>query len=491
MAGPITSPSLAGSITGPSAPAKMSFMAGIYDAIRRRDIVVLSRELSRLSVTIRRDQIYRFMVASLTVCMKEANRDAAILIVQSSVNDTDGIYLNNILVGFLKVENITTPLISFIFGLYPDKSFREYGIAIIRDDTSVLSVRTFTRMEEYFGGDGKEEDYRFLFEYILSTTDEGEIADSGETSIDSAKITLFGYIRDRIQKTRGRYAAMPSWILKPGWPVGVRRTEGKIPLTGEGKIERGEGKIPLTGEGKIPPTETYPIFTVVDESIKTPTGILPYDDTLQIPPRPPSTVTLPASSEEAALIIKKSLEASGSEASLEDLIQIWDSSPIQVKEDLIANTQDIWSIKTDWDIMAFQVLGPLNTRIRDVGSEHNGRCSLYGGCRMFSCNEYQENDEEEDVEGDLEGDWLEWFVGHCEHPKCTLSIEKACYAFRIPLPDGGFYGCYCTPEHALDSYNGENYDRVKEFCDIILGQLDTHGIINRLYRGRGRIEIEE
>ena len=44
----------------------------------------------------------------------------------------------------------------------------------------------------------------------------------------------------------------------------------------------------------------------------------------------------------------------------------------------------------------------------------------------------------------------EWFRGYC--PICHYRISKACYCARIPLPSGGWYGCYCSWDCVMLSY---------------------------------------
>lgn len=73
-----------------------------------------------------------------------------------------------------------------------------------------------------------------------------------------------------------------------------------------------------------------------------------------------------------------------------------------------------------------RLFGPVNRRVGDdlLGDDI---CSIYGGCRMFTCP-------------CLEG--VDWFTGYCMH--CFKRIEHLCNCLRIPAIEGRWYGCYCS-----------------------------------------------
>ena len=114
------------------------------------------------------------------------------------------------------------------------------------------------------------------------------------------------------------------------------------------------------------------------------------------------------------------------------------------KEQMLADFTNI-SIDDDTDI--FRKYGPVNITY----SECNDRaiddiCEMYGGCRMFLCNEFEtidRNGDDIDIflieEHRLE---VDWYRGTCD--KCLKSIPKRIYAVREPLIQGGWRGCYCS-----------------------------------------------
>jgi hypothetical protein len=83
-----------------------------------------------------------------------------------------------------------------------------------------------------------------------------------------------------------------------------------------------------------------------------------------------------------------------------------------------------------------KILGPCNPCI--TGNAFNiSECSRFGGCRMFTCNDREDRDDDEIIVPERS-----WFTGKCM--SCDLIISKYCYATRRPTIDGGWSGCYCS-----------------------------------------------
>jgi hypothetical protein len=59
------------------------------------------------------------------------------------------------------------------------------------------------------------------------------------------------------------------------------------------------------------------------------------------------------------------------------------------------------------------------------------------GARMFESLQWEENSEDDAMATD-------WFIGYCTWDSLTISNRKR--AFRIPRPEGGFEGCFCSVE---------------------------------------------
>jgi hypothetical protein len=95
-----------------------------------------------------------------------------------------------------------------------------------------------------------------------------------------------------------------------------------------------------------------------------------------------------------------------------------------IRDELIDKITSMSS--ADGDMRKNRVWGPLNAG--------DGACSNGGLCRMLYCNCYR--DTEEDVPDDA------WFDGKCEW--CKVRLEDFSHAVRIPMEDGGWYGCFCS-----------------------------------------------
>jgi hypothetical protein len=94
------------------------------------------------------------------------------------------------------------------------------------------------------------------------------------------------------------------------------------------------------------------------------------------------------------------------------------------------------------------------------------------GCRMLTCICKAENDDYEDYE-DTEIK-MSWFKSKCEN--CKIIIPHASYCIRLPLNSGGWVGCFCSDECAINTANEEiknnqyipEYRRLNEIMATIL-----------------------
>lgn len=80
-----------------------------------------------------------------------------------------------------------------------------------------------------------------------------------------------------------------------------------------------------------------------------------------------------------------------------------------------------------------RILGPVN-QSRGVLHPKGHPCRVFGGCRMFTCNEFTPQEFEDDPR--------DWYSGSCE--QCGMRIRGKKFAFRQPLIKGGWKGCYCS-----------------------------------------------
>lgn len=109
------------------------------------------------------------------------------------------------------------------------------------------------------------------------------------------------------------------------------------------------------------------------------------------------------------------------------------------------------------DIYYFRIYGPRNAIPTDENEE--------GGERMLLSNVYDYDEDEEEE--------YEWFLGHCL--SCALRIRRKQHALRLPVPGGGWRGCYCSPECATKAI--EEYDLMTpRLLEVVVDDLYAIGI---------------
>lgn len=100
------------------------------------------------------------------------------------------------------------------------------------------------------------------------------------------------------------------------------------------------------------------------------------------------------------------------------------------------------------DTPVHQRFGPVNALTNKTASlDDNDHCTAYGGCRMLTCQEFEQHDD-----GDTE---VDWFTGKCVH--CSKEIKHREDAARQPLLHGGWRGCFCTWLCVIDYIESVGY----------------------------------
>jgi hypothetical protein len=123
----------------------------------------------------------------------------------------------------------------------------------------------------------------------------------------------------------------------------------------------------------------------------------------------------------------------------------------------------------------FRVLGPCNPVI-DVDLSSNTPCCRYGGCRMFTCNEFETEYRGEEIDIMLEGDilpYIDWYTGYCSY--CLKKIQNRFCAVRQPLVGGGWRGCYCS-WNCVERNELDNNELMVALIEGYIGQLLELGI---------------
>lgn len=122
------------------------------------------------------------------------------------------------------------------------------------------------------------------------------------------------------------------------------------------------------------------------------------------------------------------------------------------------------------DVELFRLFGPDNPLVNSSYNEVKYRRS-----RMFYC-EYFDFDEEEN-------EFYDWFVGYCE--QCYNKIKYRWYALRLPLPHGGFRGCYCSHKclndavETREALTGIPDIALRVMVDEMINEIEKNGIQER------------
>jgi len=139
------------------------------------------------------------------------------------------------------------------------------------------------------------------------------------------------------------------------------------------------------------------------------------------------------------------------------------------------------------DDFIFSILGPANP-IYGMPLDPESICCKYGGCRMFTCIDFENEDDYGIIAEDNPEEYIEWFSGACE--ACHKKIAKKIYSIRRPLTFGGWKGTFCSFKCLRsvvplnDILNHALIDRIEE-------QLLDIGIQDRIVAGEGELNNEE
>lgn len=167
----------------------------------------------------------------------------------------------------------------------------------------------------------------------------------------------------------------------------------------------------------------------------------------------------------------------------------YNSAPLKEKLRLLGDlVEDISEELLRKDEKLFTIFGPANPIYGQVITDPENECCKYGGCRMLTCIDFENEDEFGIVDDEDPYEVIEWFTGNCEY--CHKKIAKKIYALRRPLTFGGWKGTFCSFKCLRD---------VVPFDDVlnhfIINQVEQQlleiGIQDRYVSGEGEINNEE
>lgn len=134
------------------------------------------------------------------------------------------------------------------------------------------------------------------------------------------------------------------------------------------------------------------------------------------------------------------------------------------------------------DLEKFRQWGPANPFVAPKGA------LMKQSCRMLTCIRFvDEGEEVEFLPHDPFEDYrpLDWFKGNCD--VCKKRIKWYHHAVRMPIEDGGWYGCYCSWKCVLEHLpsEGKLIDQVspnpmrRRLLNLFKRQIEEYGIYDR------------
>lgn len=136
-----------------------------------------------------------------------------------------------------------------------------------------------------------------------------------------------------------------------------------------------------------------------------------------------------------------------------------------------------------WDPTLFRILGPAHPVVNTKYEPDNPcPCAHYGGCRMFTCAEFENYDEFGIIDEDFNGvinSLVDWYGGSCD--SCFKRIRYRHWAVRKPLASGGWMGCFCSWACVLESLTKPEDVVVSRLVESFKEQINEIGIQDRNY----------
>ena len=199
-------------------------------------------------------------------------------------------------------------------------------------------------------------------------------------------------------------------------------------------------------------------------------------------------VALPPDRELAAMLLdalKGQVGIEMADQAVEQLTKRLAMAPFAEKLEIIQPIKEIAVGKElEDDIWLYRLYGPPNSQFYPTTEE-----TSIGGARMFSSVLF-DNDYDSGITSD-------WFLGFCL--QCDFRIRRRWHAVRIPVPGGGWRGCYCSWKCSRESLLEPNaFDEAVNpdiltpaLIDSVEQQIIGFGIQDRRDNGEDILDMED
>jgi hypothetical protein len=131
----------------------------------------------------------------------------------------------------------------------------------------------------------------------------------------------------------------------------------------------------------------------------------------------------------------------------------------------------------------FSIVGPSNALQGIKYGDNDHVCFKYGGCRMYFCNCFEQDDDNDDYKN-IYPNIPTWFKGRCD--TCGKEISKRIHSVRKPLSSGGWMGTFCS----MTCLRKSEINSLDELNKILIQRLEND-LNNYQIWDRYEIDVEE
>jgi len=379
---------------------------------------------------------------------------------------------------FLMEPDIPQEIINLMVKALDNWNYFYFVYALIHQDSSPEVEMAMSRLENAYG-DQDQEIYRVLLAQI----------DKQRREEESYNHVVQEFLERKLEEV-SNYVDAPEWIVTFYGDRIPHENDPRLEITEDLAIGDMLPKAQEAADAVLEKFEAIPTHlltiqeptirkTLKEEGVETTVSL----ETLSPEEGPVSPVACPL----LTTTQKKGLEIAKKQVR-DAFIMAYNSASLRKKVELLGNlAHDISEEVIAKDEFLFSILGPVNP-IYGMPLDPESICCKYGGCRMFTCVDFENEDEYGVIAEDDPEEYIEWFTGACE--ACHDKIAKKIYALRRPFTFGGWKGTFCSFK-CLRSVVPMNDVLNHGLIDHMEEQLLEIGIQDRIVTGEGEINNEE
>lgn len=451
---------------------------GLSDELRKYMDVL---PLEKLDAKVEKQVFVCFMKSAISSPL--GSTAVKIIIERWREGDIDG-HLPETPVYFLMQDDIDQDIFDAMAKALDNWDYPSFVYALIHQDSSPEVEMALMRLDRAYGPQDQEV-YRVLLDQI-----ERQRSEEG-----TYNHVVKEYLESRLENV-SEYAPRPKWIMN---------YYSHIPDEQDPELEITED---MTIEGVLPGAEEAIKFLfrkfgeipLVEEALKKISKEAPPRATEMVQYKDIPVLLSPKASrrkgKEKQTVVKCPMITPEQKEAFElhkdeikrAFIISYNTGTLKEKVEMLGDlANDISEEMLGKDEKLFTLLGPANPIYGQI-IDPDSPCCKYGGCRMLTCIDFENEDEFGVIDEDDPQENIEWFTGACE--ACHRKIAKKIYALRRPLTFGGWKGTFCSFT-CLRKVVPMN-DVLNQFIiNKIETQLENIGIQDRLVSGEGEINNEE